>query len=805
MGAYPGAGPRDSFESSHHHVVVDRSEVPGLTHASFGSPDDGGVRRYPSWDDVGDDIGDHGRDGFESRANDEMTRPNDTHAPVEPYGGEAGFAAETVSPGGAFRSERERNLHHGGERRREPSRVPAVGAFPGHAEADPATDLDAFRAHAARSKKSFAVGGVDPIDMRFDSRAVREAALAEAKRAQFRAQLDEQVALKKRAEEERARLERREENVSDRDGRVRRSVDRIPHHSHLTSPPRESMQGVPRRGVNPGNGDYSSPLARAGGGPSSFYLGGGDPRGGSGNGGGDGAFTRFSEGNGAFVEARALDAAEARRRQLVADLDAQVRAKREQKRLQELREELEDAKIERRIQEVIEQERLEREMKERFLERPDDLGEYRVTNSPRASLVPPARRSSGDAGRIGGRDLSLPAETYEGAEIVHAEDSAAAAFDDAPATEDASALERENASTALDNDTASVTNAVDALETSAQEKTVSVPSPVPRALPADDDASALTPQRQLPRSPEVGARRPARVDVSARLNAHTDVVASRALRYADVPGLETHVGTTFPAPFQPLESLEGHSEGARRDTNATGLNSFEEASSEIFKNQARASTPLDVKISKLQAELERRDVDLESARDEARRLERERDLAERERDLEHQLHKIRTEMAAGGALGNAASRVAAAREKDGDENGEGKEIFSRRSFVGTDVASFVVRSGFVRADAPIGVSESQAMRGGDFNALVPEGYTVRPDDIRKFERAPRVAGLQRRAARAAAAERDALSKKGSRAAASKENDPGAGPRRPVWGANRASTSKRDARARGRAVSGNRWS
>ena len=150
------------------------------------------------------------------------------------------------------------------------------------------------------------------------------------------------------------------------------------------------------------------------------------------------------------------------------------------------------------------------------------------------------------------------AETYEGAEIVHAEDSAAAAFDDAPATEDASALERENASTALDNDTASVTNAVDALETSAQEKTVSVPSPVPRALPADDDASALTPQRQLPRSPEVGARRPARVDVSARLNAHTDVVASRALRYADVPGLETHVGTTFPAPFQPLESMHAY-------------------------------------------------------------------------------------------------------------------------------------------------------------------------------------------------------------------------------------------------------
>ena len=80
--------------------------------------------------------------------------------------------------------------------------------------------------------------------------------------------------------------------------------------------------------------------------------------------------------------------------------------------------------------------------------------------------------------------------------------------------------------------------------------------------------------------------------------------------------------------------------------------------------RARASTPLDVKISKLQAELERRDVDLESARDEARRLERERDLAERERDLEHQLHKIRTEMAAGGALGTAAAKSLAAEKEE---------------------------------------------------------------------------------------------------------------------------------------------
>ena len=36
VGDYPGANPRDSFESSHHHVVVDASEVPGLTRGASG-------------------------------------------------------------------------------------------------------------------------------------------------------------------------------------------------------------------------------------------------------------------------------------------------------------------------------------------------------------------------------------------------------------------------------------------------------------------------------------------------------------------------------------------------------------------------------------------------------------------------------------------------------------------------------------------------------------------------------------------------------------------------------------------------
>ena len=86
------------------------------------------------------------------------------------------------------------------------------------------------------------------------------AALEEAKRAQFRAALDEQVAFKKRAEAERKRRESLEASGvdPDREPAARRSgdarVDRAnshSHHSHLASPPRETMRGVPRRGVRP--------------------------------------------------------------------------------------------------------------------------------------------------------------------------------------------------------------------------------------------------------------------------------------------------------------------------------------------------------------------------------------------------------------------------------------------------------------------------------------------------------------------------------------------------------------------------
>ena len=483
----------------------------------------------------------------------------------------------------------------------------------------------------------------------------------------------------------------------------------------------------------------------------------------------DGAFTRFSEGNGAFVDARAFDAAEERRRRLVADLDAQVRAKREQKRLQSLREELEDAKIERRIQEVIEQERLEREMKERLLERPDDLAEYRVANSPRASVANAnankeslglANESLGLDAAYSSRDPAVYptpiegatsegapsadpastgvdaetyAETYEGAVVVHAEDESlrrggGSAAEDPSGEEDADAPPE-----AHPNPSASEPEALKPKQ----------PAPLSRELPADDDASARPPSGNCSARPRLARGGPRRVD-STR-DKTSSPAASRALEYANArESPETFPApSTFPAiPRDSFDSFEGPSLPSGPSLPA----------GEPVGSSRRVATPLDVKIEKLQMALERRDVDLESARDEARRLERERDLAERERDLEHQLHKIRTEMAAGGALGTAAARAAAGDAVSAEFRRDASKL-GGRSFVGTDVASFVVRSGFVRADAPIGVSESQAMRGGDFNALVPEGYTVRPGEARRSA-APRVAGLQRRAARGGGAGRE---------------------------------------------------
>jgi hypothetical protein len=124
------------------------------------------------------------------------------------------------------------------------------------------------------------------------------------------------------------------------------------------------IPGMPRRGVAPGQGDYSSPLRRAGGGPSSFRLDGGDPNAGGGPGGsfmgmGGGAEPPTPGGVNSLVagpSAAQMTQQEISRRQLVADLDEQVRAKKEVERQRKAKEDAQDAKEEMRIKAAIEAE-----------------------------------------------------------------------------------------------------------------------------------------------------------------------------------------------------------------------------------------------------------------------------------------------------------------------------------------------------------------------------------------------------------------------------------------------------------------
>jgi|TARA_B110001469_G_scaffold124691_1_gene138806 hypothetical protein len=192
--------------------------------------------------------------------------------------------------------------------------------------------------------------------------------------------------------------------------------------------------------------------------------------------------------------------------------------------------------------------------------------------------------------------------------------------------------------------------------------------------------------------------------------------------------------------------------------------------------------------------------------------------AERERDLEQQLHKIRTEIANGGMLGNALVNVAGggALYAQNELSNRTQEPVNRRSFIGTGIESFIVDSGFVRADAPVGPERAEH---ANFQGLVPEGYTVDVDALRMVNvdsfqehghrvdsvggtRAPRVAGLQRRQARALALER-ARSGKNTNAAPHKQNHLPARAKenvelKPVWGANRGGVKARNS-------GGNRWS
>jgi hypothetical protein len=317
-------------------------------------------------------------------------------------------------------------------------------------------------------------------------------------------------------------------------------------------------------------------------------------------------------------------------------LDAQVRAKREQKRLTELREELEDAKIERRIQEVIEQERVERAMKERLLERPDrdgetPAGEYRVANSPRASV--------GDLRRLG-EDNSFgefpeddegdvaPKRAISQAQQAKAKDTRQAdQYAADTSRHDDSRLHRVSIEHREDDDALSVDEEVlddddDAPgDSPSPKKVVAAKVVVERDLverELDDDASALTPHRQLARSPDVGARRTAAHRVSPAAPVH----AIAALQYADAPGLdaggslENFEFSTFNAP------------GPRNVENSprASVESFKRVTVANRPPSGRLATPLDVKIERLTRELAGKDVALDAAREEQSRLARERDL-----------------------------------------------------------------------------------------------------------------------------------------------------------------------------------
>ena len=180
------------------------------------------------------------------------------------------------------------------------------GAFPGHLDAINAEYGDAI-SRAAAARASFAGTGRDP--MLVDPRAAAEASAKEARNAEFRDALDAQVAAKAEARRRAELANRQLDDVAydpwgkggggaplrDARGELYADLRGVDIHAgnmpqNVSSPTRaraarpsivvpdgthrDAMIGVPRRGVNPGHGEYSSPMQRAGGGPSSFRIGG---------------------------------------------------------------------------------------------------------------------------------------------------------------------------------------------------------------------------------------------------------------------------------------------------------------------------------------------------------------------------------------------------------------------------------------------------------------------------------------------------------------------------------------------------
>ena len=272
-GAYPNAA------DDHHHVVLTHAQVPGL---GASSPDDGGLRKYPSWDDnIGDPDAAAGP-GLAPPATaatarlgvlDELAAEDAYAAALEEEAARraiddelegAYHAAETASPGMMARVA-------------APEDVPRPGAFPGHL---PDAGIGTTRGARPRPpRKSFAMSGADPVEYAFDPRAAAEAAAAEAKREAFRAELDEQMRVKREMDDARrsgSRPRRRapgaappasaaEENTyyDPGWGADLVAMGRAGVGDHVTH--RDVMHGVPRRGVTSINDDYASPQRRAGG------------------------------------------------------------------------------------------------------------------------------------------------------------------------------------------------------------------------------------------------------------------------------------------------------------------------------------------------------------------------------------------------------------------------------------------------------------------------------------------------------------------------------------------------------------
>ena len=436
----PGAYPNAAAHANH--VVVDPSQIPGLGGGpgerrhfpgAHASPDDGGVRAYPSWDDAVGGYTIPAGGVAKMRALSE-----EDHADAAEYA-RLVHGAETLAPSHAVAAAAAAD-------HARPA-APSPGAFPGHLPENPDYFNDR-RAHTRRvnGPVSFSVAGVDPVEFSRDPRAAAEARIKQEKRDALRAELDEQVRLKK----ERVRLMKEVD-----DAREKAEIGRVSHYDRwgkrggggeplvddagvliaelkgvdIRSPAnaaaarshggfeaslspgriaeavgypggddRAPMLGVPRRGVNPGAGEYSSPFRRAGGGPSSFYLGGEVAT------GAPGAQVKVT---GARHTEAELSMAEVKRLQLIKDLDEQVRIKKEQERIRALEEAIEEAKIERRIQETIEEERRVLALKEAQMAamNDDNFDDYARSEAMTGDVV--LMKPSGPSG--GGSRDELPA------------------------------------------------------------------------------------------------------------------------------------------------------------------------------------------------------------------------------------------------------------------------------------------------------------------------------------------------------------------------------------------------------------